>query len=133
MVHSSDPDLVREKDDIELKHIEKLDNDDSLAKEQAVTFETDEHALPPGYFRSSFFVGTMAAIGLGLFAGTAGFKFAGPVLTVINAEIGPVRRVFISPKGPHDLTSSTGSQLCLDRPGIHSGKCHYLAHHWSRV
>jgi hypothetical protein len=36
----------------------------------------------------------MLAIGLGLAAGTSGFKFAGPVLTVINAEIGPVSIVF---------------------------------------
>jgi hypothetical protein len=97
MAHSPDPDFVREKDEIELKHIEKLDNEDSLVQQQAVTFETDEYALPPGYFRSSFFVGTMAAIGLGLFAGTAGFKFAGPVLTIINAELGPVRTISHSP------------------------------------
>lgn len=33
--------------------------------------ELDEDALPPGYFRSKFFVGTMAGIGLGLMAGVA--------------------------------------------------------------
>ncbi|KAF1938796.1 MFS general substrate transporter [Clathrospora elynae] len=32
-------------------------------------FEQDEFSLPPGYFTSRFFVGTMAGIGLGLMAG----------------------------------------------------------------
>lgn len=54
-----------------------------------VGFEIDEDGLPPGYFRSKFFLGTMMAIGLGLFCGTAGFKFSGTVLATINAEIGP--------------------------------------------
>jgi hypothetical protein len=31
--------------------------------------ELDESSLPPGYFRSKFFVGSMAGIGLGLMAG----------------------------------------------------------------
>jgi hypothetical protein len=52
--------------------------------------ELDEDALPPGYFRSKFFVGTMAAIGLGLCAGVAAFGYAAPILGIINADIGPV-------------------------------------------
>lgn len=52
--------------------------------------ELDENALPPGYFRSKFFVGTMAGIGLGLCAGVAAFGYAAPILGVINADIGPV-------------------------------------------
>lgn len=54
-----------------------------------VGFQVDEDGLPPGYFRSRFFVGTMLAVGLGLFGGTAGFKFSATVLGTINAEIGP--------------------------------------------
>lgn len=50
-----------------------------------------EVVTPPGYFRSRFFVGTMAAIGLGLMAGVAGFGYAAPILGIINADIGPVR------------------------------------------
>lgn len=50
-----------------------------------------EVVTPPGYFRSKFFVGTMAAIGLGLMAGVAGFGYAAPILGIINADIGPVR------------------------------------------
>jgi hypothetical protein len=34
--------------------------------------ERDESSLPPGYFRSKFFVGSMAGIGLGLMAGVVG-------------------------------------------------------------
>lgn len=52
--------------------------------------ELDEDALPPGYFRSKFFVGSMAGIGLGLCAGVAAFGYAAPILGVINADIGPV-------------------------------------------
>ncbi|KAF2439291.1 MFS general substrate transporter [Karstenula rhodostoma CBS 690.94] len=51
--------------------------------------ELDESALPPGYFRSKFFVGTMAGIGLGLCAGVAAFGYAAPILGIINADIGP--------------------------------------------
>ena len=53
-------------------------------------FEVDENTLPPGYFRSRFFIGTMAAIGLGLMAGVAAYGYAAPILTAINADIGPV-------------------------------------------
>ncbi|OAA60363.1 Fungal trichothecene efflux pump [Niveomyces insectorum RCEF 264] len=52
-------------------------------------FETDAHQLRPGYFRSSFFVGSMAAMALGLWAGVAGFGYAAPILTEINNDLGP--------------------------------------------
>ncbi|CAK7242647.1 MAG: hypothetical protein STHCBS139747_004143 [Sporothrix thermara] len=52
-------------------------------------FETDTHHLKPGYFRSSFFVGSMAAMALGLWAGVAGFGYAAPILTEINNDLGP--------------------------------------------
>ncbi|KAF2839352.1 MFS general substrate transporter [Patellaria atrata CBS 101060] len=52
-------------------------------------FETDEDDLPRGYFKSSFFIGTMVAIGLSLMAGVAGFGYAAPILVIINADIGP--------------------------------------------
>jgi len=32
-------------------------------------FDVDETSLPPGYFKSRFFIGSMAGIGLGLMAG----------------------------------------------------------------
>lgn len=53
--------------------------------------ELDESSLPPGYFTSKFFIGSMAGIGLGLMAGVAAFGYAAPILGIINADIGPVR------------------------------------------
>ncbi|PGH27528.1 hypothetical protein AJ80_00769 [Polytolypa hystricis UAMH7299] len=46
-------------------------------------------SLPPGYYRSRFFLGSVLAIGLGLWSGTAAFGYAAPILGVINADIGP--------------------------------------------
>lgn len=59
-------------------------------QDTGVAFNADESSLPPGYFKSSFFLGSMTAIGLGLFAGVAGFGYAAPILGIINADIGPV-------------------------------------------
>ncbi|KAF9872529.1 fungal trichothecene efflux pump [Colletotrichum karsti] len=61
----------------------------SMDSDSVVHFEIDQDALPKGYFRSKFFVGSMLGISLGLMAGTAGFAFAAPILTLINADIGP--------------------------------------------
>jgi hypothetical protein len=33
----------------------------------------EQDALPPGYFTSRFFIGTMVGIGMGLMGGVAGF------------------------------------------------------------
>jgi hypothetical protein len=52
--------------------------------------EVDEDSLPPDYFKSRFFVGSMMGIGLGLMGGVASFAYAAPILGIINAEIGPV-------------------------------------------
>lgn len=52
-------------------------------------FETDLDNLPPGYYRSSFFLGTMFAVGIGLTAAVGGFGLAAPALGLINSEIGP--------------------------------------------
>jgi hypothetical protein len=52
-------------------------------------FEADETTLKPGYFTSSFFLGSMTAICLGLFAGVSGFAYAAPILMIINNDIGP--------------------------------------------
>lgn len=65
---------------------EKYHHDDAVGAH----LEVDEDALPPGYFRSKFFIGTMAGIGLGLMAGVAAYGYAAPILGIINADIGPV-------------------------------------------
>jgi hypothetical protein len=80
--------------DIERAHDEKVVDDSASAN-----FSIDEDALPPGYFRSRFFLGSMTGIGLGLMAGVAGFGYAAPILGNINADIGPVR-AFLCPRRP---------------------------------
>jgi hypothetical protein len=60
------------------------DNDDVLHG-----FQTDLDNLPAGYYRSSFFLGTMFAVGIGLTAAVGGFGLAAPALALINSEIGP--------------------------------------------
>lgn len=74
------------------EHMEHYDDDLKAQGEtpDGARFEVDAEALPPGYFKSTFFWGTMTGIGLGLFAGVAGFGYAAPILGVINADIGPV-------------------------------------------
>lgn len=52
-------------------------------------FTIDEANLPPGYFRSARFIGSMLAIGVSFGCGVAGFAFAAPILGVINADLGP--------------------------------------------
>ncbi|CAK7211017.1 hypothetical protein SCUCBS95973_000987 [Sporothrix curviconia] len=67
-------------------------SDESSDEHEAIggrRFDVDEAELPPGYFKSRFFLGTMLAIGLGLAGGSAGFGFAAPILTTINNDIGP--------------------------------------------
>jgi hypothetical protein len=65
---------------------EKQQHDDAVG----ANLELDESSLPPGYFTSKFFIGSMAGIGLGLMAGVAAFGYAAPILGLINADIGPV-------------------------------------------
>ncbi|KAF9886950.1 hypothetical protein FE257_010691 [Aspergillus nanangensis] len=48
-----------------------------------------ENGLPPRYFRSTLFLGSLTAIDMGLLAAIAGFAFAAPILSLINQDIGP--------------------------------------------
>jgi hypothetical protein len=93
LIMAPTPDAITFANDKSSVDVEQTPSSDDEISEQVGNFETDQNGLPPGYFTSRFFVGTMLAIGLGLFSGTAGFKFAGPVLAVINAELGPVSEV----------------------------------------
>ncbi|KAF2020247.1 MFS general substrate transporter [Aaosphaeria arxii CBS 175.79] len=84
-----------------VEHVENAPKADSInypahdAEKQShdnaagANLELDETALPPGYYRSKFFIGTMAGIGLGLMAGVAAYGYAAPILGIINADIGP--------------------------------------------
>jgi hypothetical protein len=71
---------------------EKQNHDDAVGAH----VELDESSLPPGYFTSKFFIGSMAGIGLGLMAGVAAFGYAAPILSLINADIGPVSSACLS-------------------------------------
>lgn len=73
------------------------DNEDASV---AMVVVDEENGLPPGYFRSKFFIGTMAGIGLGLMAGVAGYAYVAPILSIINEDIGPVGSPIISPSHP---------------------------------
>ncbi|KAF2396913.1 MFS general substrate transporter [Trichodelitschia bisporula] len=52
-------------------------------------FTVDQDALPPGYFTSFNFLGSMFAMGASLGAGVASFAMIAPVLSYVNADIGP--------------------------------------------
>lgn len=73
------------------EHVEYNEKPSGRASDDENTFEIDSEELPPGYFKSPFFLGSMTGIGLGLLAGVSGFGFAAPILGLINNDIGPVR------------------------------------------
>jgi MFS family permease len=52
-------------------------------------FTTKDADLPPGYFTSVAFLGSMFAIGLSFGCGVGGFTFVAPLLGFVNADIGP--------------------------------------------
>ncbi|KIX91952.1 uncharacterized protein Z520_12341 [Fonsecaea multimorphosa CBS 102226] len=87
----------KNKDDqtVASNHFE-LSNRDSDSELQNVANEKQLHGfmattdtVPPGYYRSTYFLGSLFAIGMGLGAGVAGFGLAAPILSVIDADIGP--------------------------------------------
>jgi hypothetical protein len=52
----------------EIPHLKKSNRPEVIGG-----FEADIDALPPGYFKSRFFIGTFFAIGFGLMAGVGAF------------------------------------------------------------
>jgi hypothetical protein len=69
------------------KHINNIDHQDGDATGK--DFTVDENDLPPGYFRSKYFLGSMFAVGLSLCCGVAGFSFIAPLLSFVNDDLGP--------------------------------------------
>ena len=61
-------------------------HDDSLIQHG---FAHNTDSLPPGYFRSTYFIGTFLAIGMNLACSTGGFALIAPVLGSIDVDIGP--------------------------------------------
>lgn len=83
-----DTDLV-EKDgekDIEKDVARSMAESDDI---KGTDFTVDGSDLPKGYFRSLPFLGSMLAIGISFACGVGGFAFAAPILSYINADIGP--------------------------------------------
>jgi hypothetical protein len=81
---------LSEKEKVEHNEASRHDHSSLHASDDENTFEVEEEELPPGYFKSPFFIGSMTGIGLGLMAGVAGFGYAAPILGIINNDIGPV-------------------------------------------
>jgi MFS family permease len=52
-------------------------------------FDIDAADLPPGYFLTPFFIGTVAASGLAMMTGVGIFGTIAPLLGVINDDLGP--------------------------------------------
>ncbi|CAK7242789.1 MAG: hypothetical protein STHCBS139747_004291 [Sporothrix thermara] len=61
----------------------------TAGSEAVVGYETDLNELPKGYFYSRFFLGSMLAVGLGMWAAVSSFGYAAPILTQINDDLGP--------------------------------------------
>ncbi|KAE9382147.1 MFS general substrate transporter [Stipitochalara longipes BDJ] len=57
--------------------------------ELGVLFDIDSTELPPGYFLTPFFIGTMVASGLAVMSGVGIFGLIAPLLTIINNDLGP--------------------------------------------
>jgi len=52
-------------------------------------FTVDDSALPEGYYKTVHFWGSMFAIGISVSCGVAGFSFIAPLLSIVNADLGP--------------------------------------------
>jgi hypothetical protein len=76
----------------DVAHMEEKTHDgekDSVISDELHGFVAQQEVLPKGYYRSASFIGTYLAAALGLNAVIGGFGFAAPILTTINADIGP--------------------------------------------
>ncbi|KFZ00452.1 hypothetical protein V498_00076 [Pseudogymnoascus sp. VKM F-4517 (FW-2822)] len=62
---------------------------DMFSSDEEVVLSHNTSSLPPGYFTSTYFLGTMAASGFAIAGGVGGFALAAPILGIINADIGP--------------------------------------------
>jgi MFS family permease len=67
----------------------ELSRIDTAATGGIVGFETDINHLPKGYYTSMYFLGSMLATGMSLLCGVSAFGYAAPLLSIINAELGP--------------------------------------------
>ncbi|CAK7242006.1 MAG: hypothetical protein STHCBS139747_003480 [Sporothrix thermara] len=76
---------------LEKSHVADDRHHDSTGKDNVVgaDFAVAGDELPPGYFRSANFLGSMLGIGMSFCCGVGGFSLIAPVLAIVNADIGP--------------------------------------------
>lgn len=98
--HSHERDIHKEEDEATGKH-----------------FSIDDVDLPEGYFKSLYFWGSMVSIGLSVACGVAGFSLVAPILSLINADIGPSPDI-IWVALSYTLTGSVGLMLVGRLTGI---------------
>lgn len=81
--------------EIRLEHAGKEQNP-TAAGESLVQDEGHNqinHVLPKGYFRSAYFLGTLAAVAFSSAAAVGGFALVAPILAQVNADIGPDKNI----------------------------------------
>ncbi|KAL4861698.1 fungal trichothecene efflux pump-domain-containing protein [Aspergillus spectabilis] len=57
--------------------------------EQTIGQTVQSPTIPSSYFTNKLFLGSLMALGLGMFSGTASFSLIAPILPIVNADIGP--------------------------------------------
>ncbi|KAF2665042.1 MFS general substrate transporter [Microthyrium microscopicum] len=99
--------MVHEKSTID--HIDNVDRSHSLVEEDVKgrDFTVADTDLPPGYFRSFSFIGSIFAIGAAFGCAVGGFSLIAPVLAIINADVGPDPNIIWLALG-YLLTTSIG-------------------------
>ena len=65
------------------------EKDDGKIQVDEQGFQEQAEDLGIKYFLNPSFIGSFLAIGLGFWAGNAGFAYAGPILPIINPDLGP--------------------------------------------
>lgn len=83
-------------------------------------FTTTE--LPPGYFRTPYFWGSLFAIGMSLMCGVAGFSFIAPLLAFVTADLG--KRGYVGDANWIALTYTLTGAVGLMIVGRLSGESH---------
>lgn len=84
--------LAAEKNaDVQLEDVDRNDYNGGMLRDKTgrlviddAGFVSDDTSMPKGYYYSPGFLCTVAAIGLGFYAGVSTFAYAAPVLATIN-------------------------------------------------
>jgi hypothetical protein len=56
---------------------------------QTIGVEAELEDLPPGYYRSKYFIGSFLAVGMSLWCAVSPFALVAPLLGNINEDLGP--------------------------------------------